>query len=34
MKISIFRYNYVVGGEGDKGVVETVKEKATEAYVY
>jgi hypothetical protein len=29
-----FSYNYVAGGEDGKGLVETVKEKATEAYVY
>jgi hypothetical protein len=34
-RISIFRYNYVAGGEGEgKGLVGTVKEKAAEAYVY
>jgi hypothetical protein len=29
-----FRYNYVAGGEDGKGFVETVKEKAGEAYVF
>jgi hypothetical protein len=28
-----FSYNYVAGGEDGKGLVETVKEKASEAYV-
>lgn len=27
-------YSYVAGGEGDKGLVGTVKEKAAEAYVH
>ena len=32
--ITYFSYNYVAGGDGEgKGLVETVKEKATEAYV-
>ncbi len=33
-KIFIFRYTFVAGGEGDKGLVGAVKEKAAEAYVY
>lgn len=33
-RIATCRYNYVAGGEGDKGLVGAVKEKATGAYVY
>jgi len=35
IEFSIFRFNFVAGGDGEgKGLVETVKEKATGAYVY
>jgi hypothetical protein len=34
MNSSIYRYNYVAGGEDGKGLVETVKEKAADAYVF